>query len=96
MLNGAIYRTFGIFDLALQLAEAHEHPLHISTPLTELATFRYRSGDLRFHELREQVEREDRAKGQCPDAGGDNRFVHLPGRHPGHRTLGRAAAGALR
>ena len=31
---------------ALHLAEQHEHPLHVSNSLTELATFHFRSGNL--------------------------------------------------
>jgi predicted alpha/beta superfamily hydrolase/tetratricopeptide (TPR) repeat protein len=35
-----------MFERALRLAEKHEHPLHISNSLTELATFHFRSGNL--------------------------------------------------
>jgi len=35
-----------MFQRALQLAELHHHPLHISNSLTELATFQFRLGNL--------------------------------------------------
>ncbi len=35
-----------MFRRALELAERHDHPLHISNSLTELATLQFRSGDL--------------------------------------------------
>ena len=34
------------FRQALRLAEQHEHPMHVSTSLTELATFHFQSGNL--------------------------------------------------
>jgi tetratricopeptide (TPR) repeat protein len=46
MLQDKPSEATDMFLRALQLAEKHEHPLHISTSLTEFATLRYRTGQL--------------------------------------------------
>ena len=46
MLKDKPSEATGMFLRALQLAEKHEHPLHISTSLTEFATLRYCTGQL--------------------------------------------------
>ena len=46
MLQGRGVEAEGMFRGALQLAEKHQHPLHISNSLTEFATFHFRSGNL--------------------------------------------------
>ncbi len=46
MLRGQPTAAEGMFRGALQLAEKHEHPLHICTSLTELAAFNLAAGDL--------------------------------------------------
>ncbi len=45
-LQGRSVEAEGMFRGALQLAEKHRHPMHISTSLTELATFHFRTGNL--------------------------------------------------
>ncbi len=46
MLQERRVEAEGMFRGALQLAEKHQHPGHISSSLTELATLAFRSGDL--------------------------------------------------
>ena len=46
MLQGRTVEAEGMFRGALQLAEKHQHPLHVANSLTELATFQFRSGNL--------------------------------------------------
>ena len=46
LLQGRSVEAEGMFRGALQLAEKHRHPMHISTSLTEFATFHFRTGNL--------------------------------------------------
>ena len=46
LLQGRSVEAEGMFRGALQLAEKHQHPLHVSNSLTEFATFQFRSGNL--------------------------------------------------
>jgi tetratricopeptide (TPR) repeat protein len=46
MRQGRNVEAEGMFRGALQLAEQHQHPLHICTSLTEFATFHFLAGNL--------------------------------------------------